>query len=645
MDNQYWPAAPLEEIASKIEEAFENHQKWLSSTGYGDRISTAYRAYYGFDKEGSLRITRDSDEVARIRVNHYRSLVRRLLILVTEAKLSWETRSKSTDSKSQIQADLGRGVVEYFGDSRNMNGILSDAVERSLIQLSSWVWCPWDATLGYELSVENGQIIRSGDQKFEVLGPFDVAHSTSRKESPWYVIRTKVGKHDEAVLHPEFADEILGASLDYDTSDPRYTDQGMSQDESDECCWKYTLYHSRTPAMPEGRLVEVIAGQVLSDRKLGYDKIPLFQITAGDVIGTCFGDSPAIDLLPLQEAIDALFSGTVTNNLNNATQLIYSQDPNLTTRRLADGQILVSATNPPQALNLTGSSAENYKMLDLLTSSMGLLSGVNDVARGNPSASLKSGTSLAIIMAQAISFCSNLQKSYARLAGDVGTQLIENLRMFGTEEMTAYITGVSRKGQIKKFRAKDLMDIERVTVDLGSPLTQTMAGRAEMVQAWTQQGILKDPAQIVTFLRTGQIESVTEDTFGDSILIREENEMIRAGKTPIVLLTDLHSTHILGHREITSSPEVREDPIVLAAWTAHIQSHIDEMRNVPPDLAAVLSGQALPPPPSAMPTGSGNEPLPTVDGARMPNVPPGTPPQVAENYDQALQAIPAEPVQ
>jgi hypothetical protein len=502
-----------------------------------------------------------------MRVNHYRSLVRRLHILVTENKLAFQPRSKSTDAKSQIESDLARGICEYYGDDRDMHGILSDAVLGALLQLEQWVHCPWDLTQGYELTVDGGQTIRSGDQLFEVLGPFDVARSTSRKNSPWFIIRTKVSKHDEAALHPDFAAEILGSSLDYDPSDPRFSEQGLGTEDDDETTWKYTLYHSRTPMLPDGRRVEVIGGQVISDRKLGYDRVPLFPLTGGDVVGTTFGDSPAIDLLPLQEALDALFSGTVTNNLNNATQLIYSADPNLVTRRLSDGQILVSAAQPPSALNLTGSSAENYKMIDMLMQHQQLLSGINDVARGNPSASLKSGTSLAVILAQAIQFVSNLQKGYARLASDVGTCLISNIQMFASEEMTAYIVGASRKGQIKKYRSKDLMDVERVTVDLGNPLTQSFAGRHEMVAAWQQYGIIKDPKQVVNFLRTGEIDSTTENPFSDSILIREENEMLRKGEVPQVLLTDNHSEHILEHKAIMSSPEARENPAVLAAWT------------------------------------------------------------------------------
>jgi len=645
-NQQYWAAKPVDEIAAQVEAKFDEYKHWGSTTDYFDRILTSFDAFYGFDSNGTLRVTRNDDSVAEINVNHFKSLVRRLHILVTENKLSFQPRSRNSDTKSQVESDLARGITEYYADEKGMNDIFSDAVLGALVMLEQYVHAPWDITEGYELTADGQATIKSGDQLFETFSPFDVAKATTTPTSPWYIIRKKANKYDEAALHPEFAVEILSSSCEADIYDlsRRGIQANANQLGADEdMTYKYVFYHARTPAMPDGRHVEVIASQVLFDNEAGlgkYVRIPLFRLSAGDILGTGFGDSPAVDLLPLQQALNAIFSGTVTNNLNNNVQLIYSADPNLVTRKLGDGQTLVTAASPPSGLNLTASNPENYKMIDLLVQHQQLLSGVNDVARGNPSASLKSGTSLAVILAQAIQYVSVLQKGYARLASDVSSCLIDNIKAFATEEMTAYITGVARKGQIKKFRSKDVMNVERITVDLGNPLTQSFAGRNEMVTAWQQYGIIKDPKQIVSFLRTGELDQVTENPFSDALLIREENEMLRRGEKPVVLITDNHSEHAVEHKAIMSSPEAREDPAVLAVWTAHIQEHIDMMRQVPPDLAAIMSGQALPP--LEAPAVSGTEPLPTVDGARMPSMPQEAPPQTQAAYQQALEAVPPE---
>lgn len=634
---EYWAAKPVDQIAAAIEDKFDGYKKWGQSTGYFDRITTTYDAFYGLNSNGTLRITRNDKKVAEINVNHFRSLIKRLHILVTENKLQIQPKAKNSDAKSQIESDLAKGIVEYYGDEKNMNGVLSDSVLGALIQMERHVHAPWSVSEGYELSVDGAEVIKSGDQAFETYSPLDVAKSTTAKDSPFFIIRKKVNRYDEAALNPTFKDEILGSTLNQDQYDRSRTQSLDVKQDDEDSCYKFILYHARTPAMPSGRHVEVIAGNVLFDRKLKYDKVPLFTITAGDVLDTVFGDSPAIDLLPLQEGLNALFSGTLTNNLNNSVQLIYSADPNLTLTKLSDGQTLVSAASPPSALNLTGSSSENFKMIDLLISSLQLLSGVNDTARGNPAASLKSGSALTVMVAAAIQYVNALQKNYARISGDVASCLISNIQIFQTEEMTAYITGVSRKGQIKKFKAKDLMNVARVSCDLGNPMTSSFAGRANLIADWQQYGILKDPKQIISFLRTGELDQTTENAFSDAILIREENELIRKGMTPTVLITDNHAEHIVDHKGVMSSPEARENPAVLEAWLAHVQEHIDTMRMVPPDLAAILSGQPLPP---VQPASPANPAQPEVNGVNMPNVPPNSPQSVQENFQQTLNAVP-----
>ncbi len=639
-DIQYWASLPIEEIASEIEAKFDDYKKWGTETGYFDRISTAFRAFYGMDSEGTLRVVRNKDDVAEMNVNHYKSLVKRLHILVTENKLAFQPRAKNSDEKSQIESDLAKGICEYYADEKGLHGTLSDAVLGALIMLEQWVHCPWDLAEGYELTADGQQTIKSGDQLFQIFDPFDVAKQTSIGKSPWHIVRMKVNKYDEAALNPNFADEIIASGVDADINNLARSQLQVNTVADEDMTYKFILYHARTPSMPDGRHTEIIAGQVLSDKKLKYDKVPLFRITAGDVLGTAFGDSPAVDLLPLHQALNALFSGTVTNNLNNCVQMIYSSDPNLVTRKLENGQTLVTAAAPPSSLNLTGSSAENYKMIDLLVQHQQLLSGVNDVARGNPGANVKTTGGQTLMIAQAIQYVTALQKNYSRLAGDVGSCLINNIQKFATEEMTAYIVGASRRGQVKKFKAKDLMNVERITVDLGNPLTQSFSGRYEMAQSWQQAGIIKDPKQIVSFLRTGELDQTTENQFSDSLRSRACNEMIREGNVPLVLITDNHGELIVGAKAIMSSEEARMNPSVMVAYETFVNECLKWMRLVPPDLQAILSGQPLPPnQPAPGPQAPGN---PQIAGNNMPNVPNGAPPSVAANFQQAIDAVPEQ---
>jgi hypothetical protein len=642
MSTEYWAMAPIDRISNEVLAKFNDYKTWLRTSGYGLKIRTAYETYYGFNKQGSINIERDYNDISRISVNHYRSLIKRLHIMVTEAKISFQPRAINSDSKSLIEADLARGLVEYYGDEKHMNQIFSEAVLGSLIMLETYIHAPWDKNEGYELSVDGEQIIKSGDQAFQLYSPFDCARNTTQDKSNWYIVREKVNKYDLAALYPEFSEEIVRESMERDLWDlnwvrPNFQFNNLRMIDDQDHVYKYHLYHARTPALEQGRHVIICANQVLSDSPLLYDKVPVFRLQAGHVLDTCLADSPATDLLPLQQGLDAIFSALTTNAINNARQMIYCPDPNIDIKIGENGQAIVTASAPPVGLNLSANASDSYKLVDMYVQHQQLISGVNDTARGNPQASLKSGNSLALMLAQSIQFVNDLQKNYAALAGDVSTCLINNIQKFATEEMIAYITGTNRKGSIKKFTAQDVMNIERVTVDLGNPITQTLAGRHELVQQFLQYQIIKDPKQIVAFLRTGELDQTTDSLFSDTMLIKEENEQIKKGIQPIAMILDNHSEHILEHKTVFSSPEARTNREIADAGLLHIQEHIQMMKTMDPDLAAVISGQPLPQPaPGPMPA----EQMPEVQGVNVPGLPPGTPPTVAENYSQGLQGLP-----
>jgi hypothetical protein len=175
-----------------------------------------------------------------------------------------------------------------------------------------------------------------------------------------------------------------------------------------------------------------------------------------------------------------------------------------------------------------------------------------------------------------------------------------------------------------------------VSVDLGNPILQTVGGRFDLIQEWTKMGILQDPVKAVEFLRTGQVDSLTEDKFKDSILIRSENEMLKKGELPPVMITDMHPAHILQHKEVLNDPDSRNDPKVTEATTQHLMDHIAAYKNMDPDLAAILQLQPLP----SMQAGPApQEPNPEVEGQNIPNTPQGTPPDIAQGFETTMNNI------
>jgi hypothetical protein len=218
----------------------------------------------------------------------------------------------------------------------------------------------------------------------------------------------------------------------------------------------------------------------------------------------------------------------------------------------------------------------------------------------------------------AVQHVDSTQKAYAAAAGKIASIVVSNLQQFAKEPRLVEIGGLSRKSSVKSFTSKDLEGIIRVQCDIGNPLTQNMAGRMELVNNMMQMGVLKDPVKITEFMRTGQTDSLTEDTFRDTVLIRSENEMMMRGELPIVLNTDNHPQHILDHKEIASDPEIRNNPELMAVLNQHQLMHIEAMKSLDPDLSAILGLQPLPSQQMALNAPPGDPNIPGNDPNQMP---------------------------
>ena len=617
----YWPNTDKDDLAATVLKKFEDYQEWGSSSGYFDRIQRCYDTFYGTGESGTLHleVTR---KLSHININNYKALLQRLHILVTQTKLDIEIMSRNSDSSSQLDADLGQGLINYYVESKGLGIVFSEAVLTALVCLEAWVYAPWDTNGGGDVTrdEETGKLLREGDQAYYVLTALDVARSQKIAESPWYIIRQKVNKWDLAARYPEHKDVLLNAtvddSLDEYCLDP--TSPSLSTEEETDIIYQYVFFHNKTDAVPDGRQV-LIAGETvleegdLSEESGGYISAPIFNLKAGSLLQTTIADSPGVSLVALQQGINKISTAITTNAMNTSLNALWSPDPSMSITD-TDGQLkMITSGIKPEVIDFSSTNDGAYRTLDFFLQQQQLLSGVNDAARGDAGKS-QSGTSLSLLLAVAIQHVQDLQKGYERLASEVGTQTIRNTQRFLKVEKMAYIVGVNRKSHAKTYKADDLRSIDRVVASLGNPATQSFAGRWEMMSNMIQYQAISDPKVIVDFLRTGNLDSATEDQFGDSMNIRSENELLRKGINPPTVITDGHAEHINKHKSVLSDPEARNDPKIVQAVTEHMLGHYQQMQNMPPDLAAILGQPPLPSqqapigPGGAPPQGSGPAP-------------------------------------
>lgn len=624
--SEYFAAASPDQTASTLLQKSATFYNLLRTNAYMDRIVRCWRYYYGNFNAGpgfnhQISASGEQGELQLLPVNHFRNIAEHILNMVTSNRPIMEARAINTDAKSLSQAHVATGVLEYYMREKRLEDHLKNAVEMAIVMGSGYVGLSWNATAGesYDVDPDTGELAYEGELEFENHSPFDVVFDGTKEDwkHDWIMVRKWKNRHDLAAKYPELKDKIAG--LPTKAENMVYRLAVWSNDDTDDVA-VYEFFHKRTESMPDGRyLLFASADCVFVDAPMPYRALPVFRIAANNIMGTPYGYTGMYDVFPLQEALNQLYSTIFTNQHNLATQNIWvPEGANVNMNSLVGGMNVISGTPgmKPEPLQLTQTPGEVFKFVEMLVQAMETISGVNSVARGNPEASLKSGTALALVQSMALQFMSRLHQSYIRLIEDVGTSCIQILKDFAHTPKIISIVGINNRSELREFTGEDISSINRVVVDVGNPLSRTIAGRVQMAEQLLQMKLIKNPNQYFQVLNTGKMETMYENDYKELILIKSENEQLMKGEMPITSIIDDHRMHIIEHKGVLNDPEMRKDAVLAKNVLDHIQEHIDLLRTADPDLMNLLGYQSLAPQP---PMGGAEGAAPGMDPNQAPS--------------------------
>jgi len=607
-DDKYFADRESEETARVILSKADAWFHGLDVNGYLDKLREAWASYYGAyytDTANGHRITFSGEqgEYANIAVNHYRNICEHIHVMVTASRPAMQARAVNTDYKSLVQTKLANGLLDYYMREKNLEDYFSRAIEEAIVLGQGFLKMEWNSTAGavYDFNEETQTPIYEGDIEFTNLSMFNVVFD-STKEDPsqneWVVCRSFKNRFDLAAKFPEQRDAIL--KMETKDEQERYDFVNSTYEKTDDIAI-YEFYHKRTEAMPDGRYILFCDHDVvLMDAPMPYRELPVYRVSPYNILGTQYGYTNTFDLLPIQTALNSVYSTILTNHNGFGVQNIMApRQSDVNIEQVSSGMNFIeynAAAGKPESLNLLNTSPETYKFAEMLEKVMETLSGISSVTRGNPEKNLESGTALALVQSMSLQFVSGLQRSYVGMIEKVGTGIINMLRDYANVPRVAMIVGEANRTYMKQFTGDDLANVNRVVVDLGNPLSKTAAGRVEMAQQLMQMNLIKTPEQYINVINTGNLETMTDGIDRQLMLVKSENEAIVDGELPTAVFTEPHSLHIREHRDILSDPELKNDPELVARVQEHIQQHIDLLRQTDPDTLMMLGEQPLAPP-------------------------------------------------
>lgn len=661
--DRYWASVEGDDLPEVLLSKALRYRDRLRRDGRLDLMRRSERLYYGQDATGGMansaavQFGGEAGELVLIRVNHYRSILQGIIATVVNRRLAYDPRATNNDAESAKQVTLAKSLLEFYGRELGDDEMRVDTVRVGLTMGEGYTAQRWNPNKGKPYAVERipdpsgavdetGQpatierLVFEGDVEAQTFTPVEVVHDldATERELRWVMLPYRANVWDLAAQNPDKQEEILKLRGSPQQRWPRSAwsaapfEKSQSSQETD-IVTVWWFYHLPCASLPEGRHAQVVGDVLLHDGPMLLPRIPLRVIMPEREMSVSRGHSPAFDLLALQEAYDSVID-TILSMIDayGMQNVITPKGSDLTPEQISKGlQFLEWTPDPeltnggkPEVLNLLEMPASLPDALDRLQRLMETLSGINSVVRGDPLPQLKSGAALALVQSLAVAFNTNLQAAVISHDEGVATDRLMLLKQYAVNKRNVEIVGKANRGSMVDWSRDDLETVQRVTIEVGSPLQDQTAGKMEIAQQFlTQDKFPITPGQYFEVLTTGRLEPVYRGPKAAEDLIIRENEYLADGSGVVVVrVTDDHGMHVQEHAAVLAEQHVRADPAATERVMQHILEHEKTWLSMDPALA-MITKQSLGPPPQPVapglapppPAGPGGKPSGPANGS------------------------------
>lgn len=626
MSNQeYWFAKESKSLANDL---METSNQWLT---YGTNFVAQswvrnLIAYYSpiltpSDWTSALSYEGEQGELIRMVIPHARNLVQQSLSLTCRNRLAFKAVAEARGMSVAKEARIATAVSQKIVREQDLETKRRMLAEHAMVLGMGWVFHTWETDRGELIRPDfDGSGIFSGDLDIAIESVLDLTWDVRVKELDklqWINRRRIRNRYDLIAQRPELKSEILNLPPIRQRSDYTIT-TGMIE-KFDDAVYVWEAYHIPTPALPEGRMI--IYGDsntIFYDGPNIYKKLPCVPVRPEVVMGMGYGYPAFANLLAASEMLDTSISSIATNNAQFAVQsVIAPREGNVGAESLNGMNYIfytpqnVPGGGKPEALQLTQSSPETFKFVEMLYSMTTELSSLNSAVRGAPPAGVTSGTAIATLTANALEFLDALTGAMDVALEKVMKNCFEIYQAFNREGLPLVMKGRNQQAVMGSFTGQDIASVKDIEIQRVNPLMKTLSGRVSQAETLLQNGLIKRPQEYFGILDGEPLDDLYQVEQSESDLEQAENDRIMNGEPVRALITDDHAAHMRHHSIIVNDTDLRanpEDPRLKMALD-HIMEHAQLMMVQNPMItAAIRTGQMpqMPMMPAPAPGGGGN---------------------------------------
>lgn len=581
MQGRFMSAKKDREMLSMLKNEIIRYWDRVEQLGLKKLWLRSWRQYNnGLYKLGRLQKISDfgrGDDLLKLSVNDYASLIRHLHVLITKQPPYLDAKPINSSNAVIKEALSANILLEYYQDQRNLDTEIRKAKLYELLFGSGFVVIDWDEQAGRVVAQTTGKdknLVKEGDLTICAYSPFDViqrSHGDSSNQY-WYIVRKVVDKHELTIrygLKNDFDDQMIcHECLDLDD----FNKGGLFPEVVDV----YTLYHLPTANHPEGLRMVFTSNHILEKGPLPSAHIlPVSRAVNQFLLSAPFGTTIAFDLLEMQQAKDNLISTILNNQATfGLNSLIVPKSAEIEASFLTGHMQILEVEDmkqKPETLNLLKSQPEILDLVMYLETSMERISGVNSVVRGQASAN-QSGQALALLTSMAIQFTDGYVRSYREIYKDAGKILLSVLK--NSLPLPRKFKIIGRSGELYDGKvSSNLLDHEySVSVELVSPLKSTAQGRVALANTLMKNGLIGDSRQYLDVLLYGRIDELLELNSNVNNSFKKEKEQLISGEPVKVLELQNHLMYIKSDLELLDNSQYnKQEEIVKRVYDTVFQ--------------------------------------------------------------------------
>lgn len=615
--DRYWATERNpKKLAAEIRQRIDRFRERCDSVGRRALWAQSLRLYFGLDPDGAYRSSHyvqlegAQGERVAVRLNDFRSMVRKQQILVTGTRPSYELTPRAYDAATTENTETCTVALDRFLDDE-IDASMNEVALYMLLLGEGWEATTWDDLGGEPVVTEavidplTGQVVSppmvetKGSVRSLHLRPDEVIRDVDVKGGPaahrWVILSVQRDRWEMAARYPEYRDEILSAKEEA----RRWLWKGLNGTDgtsvNGDTITTYELYHKRSPVVPDGLQAILVGDCIVSMTALAYSDLPVAYAVASRGPDESFAYGEAWDLMGPQIASDSIVTQMVTTRENFGRPNIFMYTGTTPEPYSVGGARLFIGQQKPEVLDLSTSGIESGQaMLEVLQASMQQSVG-SDAAAATPT----SGEMLALQQQQTAQYNSHVQFGWFAAYKRMLRNLLDVVRKFVREEQMVHILGANKSPQVRRFVGSDLDIIDSIKVDMGSTAMRGASMRYQLAQNLLAQQAIT-PEQYLQMIATGRYQPALETPRVLETMAERRMQIITEGGTYQPLPSDAHALLIQRLSSLLCDPEMAERaesivPIIMAHGDLWLQ-----MSTTPQGMGVLAATGQAPHPGAAM---------------------------------------------